>query len=298
LRPKPIFDTNVFGGVRRSLISQKDWQYLLRHRPGNGWPLSSVTALELLAGVDATPPEDFLDAKARIASAYNLSNGHILEDPRHLLCKEVLHIPFPPDQLPPSSSVISRYMDVIRRANYLEQLLKTGLPYRGGMANLDATSILADIMAWPKLGWATAMERMADEAYPDWRDLFQQTQRRLPREMMKELGPVWQAKQRSIFTKALLDWLGASTGPELVAEISAKLDAVLEFTIFVARDFLVQPGYSLENHQSDIFDMFQLQYLAFDRFVIVSNDSDLTNRTPQSSQAHRIISFDHFLRTL
>jgi len=298
LRPKPIFDTNVFGDVQRSRISQKDWQCLLRRRPSHGWPLSSVTALELLAGIDATPPEDFLDAKARIASAYYLSKGHILEDPRHLLCKEVLHIPFPPDQLPPSSSVISQYMDVIRRANYLEQLLKTGLPYKGGRARLDATSILADIMVWPKLGWAAAMERMADEAYPAWRELFQQTQRRLPREMMKELGPAWRARQRPIFIKALLDWLGASTGPEVVADISARLDAVLEFTVFVAREFLVQPSYSLENNQSDIFDMFQLQYLAFDRFVIVSNDSDLTNRTRQSSQAHRIMSFDHFLQTL
>ena len=189
-------------------------------------------------------------------------------------------------------------MDVIRRVNYLEQLLKTGLPYKGGMARLDATSILADIMAWPKLGWAAAMGRMADEAYPAWRDRFQQTQRRLPREMMKELGPAWQARQRPVFIKALLDWLGASTSPDVVADICAKLDAVLEFTIFVARDFLVQPGYLLENHQSDIFDMFQLQYLAFDRFVVVSNDSDLTNRTRQCSQAHRIMSFDHFLRTL
>lgn len=115
---------------------------------------------------------------------------------------------------------------------------------------------------------------------------------------MKELGPAWQARQRPIFIKALLDWLGASAGPEVVADISAKLDAVLEFTMYVVRDFLVQPSYSLENHQSDIFDMFQLQYLAFDRFVIVSSDSDLTKRTRQSSQAHRIISFDHFLRTL
>ena len=62
-------------------------------------------------------------------------------------------------------------MDVIRRANYLEQLLKTGLPYKGGRARLDATSILTDIMAWPKLGWAAAMERMADEAYPASRAL-------------------------------------------------------------------------------------------------------------------------------
>jgi len=189
-------------------------------------------------------------------------------------------------------------MDVIRRANYVEQLLKTGLPYKGGMARLDATSILTDIMAWPKLGWAAALERTADELHPTWREQFIETRKRLPPEMKKELGSDWKARQRAIFIKALLDWLGASTGPEVMADISARLDAVLEFTIFVAREFLMQPNYAPENHQSDIFDMFQLQYLAFDKFVIVSSDSDLTNRTRQSSQADRIMSFDQFLQTL
>jgi hypothetical protein len=51
----------------------------------------------------------------------------------------------------------------------------------------------------------------------------------------------------------LLDWLGATTFPELVAQMSTRLDAVLEFTIFVAREFLLR-NYSLEKHQSDVFD--------------------------------------------
>ena len=297
MHPKPIFDTNIFGDVQRSRISQKEWQYVLRHRPNHGWPLSSVTALELLAGIDATPPKDFPDARARIANAYNLSKGRVLEDPRHLLCKEILQIPFPQDQLPPFSPVISRYMDIIRRADSSEQLLK-GLPYKGRMARLDTTSVLTEVMAGPKKEWMGALERMADEAYPAWRDLFNRTQRRLPVEMKKELGPAWQARQRPLFIKALLDWLGASAGPEVMTEMSARLDAVLAFTIIVNREFLLQPNYSLENHQSDIFDMFQLQYLAFDRFVIVSNDPDLTTRTQQSTQADRIMSFDQFLQTL
>jgi predicted nucleic acid-binding protein len=256
-RPTPIFDTNIFGEIQRGKINQTDWQYLLRRRPRYGWKLSSVTALELLAGVDAAPPRDFPDAKARIASAYNLSLGCILEDPRHLLCREVLKIPFPAEELPPSSSAISNYMDVIRRANYLDQLLKTGLPYKGGRARLDTTSILTGIMAWPKLNWAATMERTADEMHPNWREQFKQTQRRRPPEKRKELGPNWQARQRPVFIKALLEWLGAGAAPDVMADFCTRLDAVLEFTIFITREFLLQPNYSLDNHQSDIFDMFQ-----------------------------------------
>lgn len=298
MRQTPIFDTNVFGDVQRALISQTDWNDLLRYRPSRGWRLSSVTALELLAGLDAALPQDFLHVQERIALAYHLSNGRILEDPRVLLCKELLHIPFPPGQLAPSSRVISRYMDVIRRAKSLEQLLNTGVPYKGLKPRLITTSVLADVMAGPKKAWMAAVEAIADKNYPAWRELFQQTGRRLPPEMRKELElrSAWQA-QRPVFIKALLDWLGASTGPELVAQISTRLDAVLEFTIFVAREFLLR-NYSLAKHQSDVFDQFQLQYLAMDRFVIVSGDPDLSTRTRQSPQAARIMSFDQFLLTL
>jgi len=297
LRPTPIFDTNVFGDVQRGRISQSDWKYLLRHHPRKGWLLSNITALELLVGVDAAKPKDFLHVRERIALAYHVSNGRILEDPRFLLCKEVLHIPFPPDQLPPDPGVISQYMDIIRRANSSKQLL-TGVPYKGRRAGLKTTSVLADIMAGPKRNWMAAVERMADENNPDWRELFQQTGRPLPAEIRKEVESRsrWQA-QRPGFIKALLDWLGAMPDPEVVVEMSTRLDAVLEFTIFVAREFLLR-NYSLEKHQSDVFDQFQLQYLAMDRFVIVSADPDLSIRTRQSSQADRIMSFEQFLKTL
>ena len=272
MRLAPIFDTNVFGDVQRGLISSADWEYLLRHRPRHGWPLSSITALELLAGLDAAQSQNFLSVKERITLAYQLSKGRVLEDPRFLLCKEILCIPFPPNQLPPFSRVVSRFIEGIRRAKSSDQLLKTGVPYMGLKLRLNSTSVLTDVMASPKKDWMTAVERMADERYPAWRELFQQTGKRLPPEMREELEPKsdWEA-QRSIFISGLLDWLGAKTDPKLVTEISTILDAVLEFAIFVAREFLLR-NYSLDKHQSDVFDQFQLQYLAMDRFVIVSGD--------------------------
>lgn len=298
MRPTPIFDTNIFGDVQRGLISLADWGHLLHHRPGRGWPLSQVSALELLVGVHVAKPEDFPNVRQRIELAYKLSSGRVLNDPRFLLCRDVLHIPFPPDQLPPASSVITKYMDVIRRAKTLDQLLRGRVLYRGKFFGMTSTSVLADLMAGPKRDWAAQVEKMAEERYPEWRDLFQKTGRRLPTSLRKELEPisVWRA-QRPTFVKALLEWLGATVTPELVAELSTRLDAVLEFTLFVAREFLLG-NYSLEKHQSDVFDQFQLQYLAMDRFVIVTADPDLSTRTRKSPQASRIMSFDQFLGTL
>jgi len=298
LRIAPIFDTNVFGDVQRGLISQPDWRHLLRHRPGRGWPLSNITALELLVGLHVAPAENFLHVRERIARAYALCNGRILEDPRFLLCKEVLRIPFPPEFLPPASDVLSHYIDIVRRANSLKELLACRVPYKGGCAGFATTSVFADLMAGPKKKWVAAVEGIADRNYPDWRQLLQQTGKRLPAEMRKGLEPrsAWQG-QRPAFVKSLLLWLGASTSPELIAEIAKRLDAVLEFTIFVSREFLLR-NYSLQKHESDVYDQFQLQYLAMDRFVIVSGDPDLSKRTACSSQAGRIMSFQKFLQSL
>jgi hypothetical protein len=180
----------------------------------------------------------------------------------------------------------------------LDQLLKGRVAYKGKPAGINSTSVLADLMAGPKKSWTAQVELLAQEIYPDWRDHFQKTGKRLPPEIRRnfEGKSVWHAR-RLDFTSTLLDWLGASTGPELTNQMALKLDAVLEFTIFVAREFLLR-NYSLDRHHSDVFDQFQLQYLAFERFIIVSNDPDLSKRTASSTQADRIMTFQEYLQGL
>jgi hypothetical protein len=301
LRQSPIFDTNVFGDIQRGKIPQADWRYILRRRPSRGWPLSNITALELLVGVDATPPQNFLDVRDRIALAYDLSKGRILDDPRLLLCKELLRVPFPPNLLPPAADVVSRYIDLVRRANSLDELLSRGVLYKlwRRRRGFNMTAVLSDLMAGPKKQWVKEVEAMATEKHPEWRQLFQRTDKRLPPKMRKEVeSQIYSLAQRTAFVEGLLVWLGVSTPPpETVAEITRRLDAVLEFTIFVAREFLLR-DYSPEKHESDVYDQFQLQYLALDRFVIVSGDSDLSKRTAHSTQADRIMSFQKFLQSL
>lgn len=63
MRLTPIFDTNVIGDIQREMISPSDWRFLLRHRPGRGWPLSTITALELLVGLHDIQPDSFPEAE-------------------------------------------------------------------------------------------------------------------------------------------------------------------------------------------------------------------------------------------
>lgn len=297
MRLIPIFDTNIFGDLQRGSISQDAWRRVRQKAPGRGWPLSSVTALELLAAVDAAPAAGFLDVKQRISAAYSMCNGRILEDPRMLLCKEILRIPFPADQMAPAGRVIEREMDVVRRGNSLEQLLK-GIPFKGRHIKMNATSAITQVMAGPKRDWKAAVEKMADEYYPAWREHFKSTGKRIPPEKKRELKPrsAWQP-QGPAFIKNLIQWLHASETPVLMDELCKRFDAVLEFTIFITREFLIG-NYSLERHDSDVFDMYQLQYLAMDRFIIVTSDPDLVHRTQHSHQASRIMSFDQFVSML
>jgi hypothetical protein len=128
-KPVPIFDTNVLADVQRDKISQSDWSALLRHRPGHGWPLSSVTAFERLAAVDAARPENFPNVKQRIALAYNLCKGRVLEDARFLICRELLHIPAP-ETLPRFAATAQKHMDVVRRANSFDELTSSGVQFK------------------------------------------------------------------------------------------------------------------------------------------------------------------------
>lgn len=303
MRPIPIFDTNIFGHVQQGLISVRDWRYLLRKRPGRGWPLSSVTALELLVGVHYVPPDKFLQLKGQVNLAWNLCNGRVLEDPRFLLCTRVLHVPFPPDQVPPCAKVLAKHLDVLRHAGSRSEILEGHVPYRlsithgNGRAGFQ-TSVLRELVKGPKQKWIAAVEALASDVYPSWRELFEETGKRLPPEKRKEFeSPSTWEPERARFSESLLRWLGASTQPQSIAEIMKRFDAVLEFTIFVSREFLTR-NYSPEKHHSDVYDQFQLQYLAMDRFVIVTGDTDLSMRTRESSQANRIMSFERFLETL
>ena len=110
------------------------------------------------------------------------------------------------------------------------------------------------------------------------------------------LNQAWDAKKAK-WTETKLKRLKATTSPELVAETAKGLDAVLELSIFVSRELLLRK-YNVEKHDSDVYDQFQLHYLAVDRFVIVTEDENLRMRTVRSSQAGRIQSFDQFLQSL
>lgn len=305
-RPRPIFDTNIFGRVQDGSISQKDWRYLLHHRPGHGWPLSSITALELLAGVHEVPAERFLQHREQIELACKLSKGRIHEEPRFLICNEVLRRPLPPEIPRLPVELLTDYMTVVRLAKSREEILANrvlvkGLLTRGkgrkGFAGFKP-SLIKELVAGPKRVWQKEVERNASEIYLRWREHFQDTRKRLPDELRTKVASrLVSDAERVEYSESFLRWMGVPAEPDSVAEIIKRLDSVLEFMIFVTREFLTR-DYNLEKHESDVYDQFQLHYLAMDRFVIVTEDRKIRKRTSLSSQMRRIKSFDEFLKTL
>ena len=310
MRVQPVFDTNIFGHVQDGTIPASDWRFLLKRRPGHGWPLSIVTATELLAGLPNVSSNRFVRAKGQIELACKLSKGRVpLEEPRFLLCKEVLGIPFPEKLGRLSPETIADHMKVVRFAKSSEDIRKGRVPVtrlltRGyghkGFAGFDA-SVIAELLGGdgsPKKEWVQRLEAFASDIFPEWREHFKATGQRLPEELRSTIESVsaWYA-ERERFHETILEWLEASPTPELLAKVAKRFDAVFEFTLFVDREFLLR-NYNPEKHDSDVYDQFQLHYLAMDRFVIVTEDTDLLTRTAKSTQAERIQSLDKFLQSL
>jgi hypothetical protein len=306
LRLRPIFDTNIFGHVQDGQISQRDWRFLLEHRPGHGWPLSAVTALELLAAFQETRSDRFFQGKAQVELAYQLSKGHVLEEPRFLICKELLRVPYPSEEVPLPVDVLADHMQIVRSAKSLADIVEgrvlvnrlrtKGRGHRGFSGFQPA--VLNDLVSGPKNSWKENIEHFADEIYPTWRENFQAKRRRLPDAMRKDLKMQLVSEVEKLrFTETIVRWLGGSTKPAALHEMKKRFDAVLKFTTYVMREFLTR-DYKLENHDSDVYDQFQLHYLAMDRFVLVSEDSDMVTRTAGSTQSDRIVSFTTFLGRL
>ena len=295
----PIFDTNIFGHVQSGIISRKDWQRVVQNKPGLGWPLSLVTVLELLVDLDNVTEENFAAFRERIDIAFRLANGQILEDPKFLICKNLLRVPVPPHIVPPSAAVLSMHINVIRRARSLKELLtgtvKSKPNQPSGLRDTNAPKLIVEDV---KNTWIHRVKSTATALYPEWGNCFAQTGRRLPVEIRRAFEQELDFDAEAIrFTDELLDWYEVDKKPEIVAELKPRLDAQIRFTIFVVTEFLLR-NYSLEKHDSDVFDQFQLGYLALDEFIIVSNDPDMWKRTAGSPQSSRIMSFETFLHSL
>ncbi len=301
MRFTPLFDTNIFSDRQQGKILDSDWQHLLEHRPRKGWPLSAITVLELLVGVHRVAPEKFGQVKGQLALAWELSKGRVLDEPRVLLCQDVLHRPFPLASI--SKNVLSKLMDITCRANSKAEILKGRVQYRPliyqgkRLAGID-TTLIDNLMAGPKKQWVNQIETQLTETYPEWHEHLQRTGLRLPKQIRSrvESSSLWHLS-RLKFSESILAWLGADAGPPSPSEFADKIDAVLRFTFWVLRECLLG-RYAYNRHESDIYDQFQLHYLADERYVFVTNDQKLRNRTAESSQAHRILSFEQVLKSL
>jgi hypothetical protein len=285
--------------VQNGSIPLSDWNFLLRHRRAQqGWALSLITTLELLAGLDGISEANFPGVRKQFRLAWALSHGRVLEDPMPLICRDVLKIPFPADLVAPAATKLREYLDVVRYAVNAAQLRK-GVPYKGGTLVLDDLSVVKNVVQDIKARWTAALEDFLTSMYPSWREHHQEHGKRLPLEMRREREPIaaWVHHEREFITNLLCDMLKASPDSALVDKMMQGLDAVLKFTTAVVRDFSIT-NYSIEKRASDALDQFQLRYLAMDKYVLVTNDTPLSTKTAKSSQAHRIMNFENFLRTL
>ena len=166
--------------------------------------------------------------------------------------------PFPIRHSSPSARS-STHLTVIRRERSLFRLLEGPVPWRHGFAvQLGTATAPKEVVDGVKNEWTRQVEAFTDGIYPEWRTHFDQKRRRVPPDIRREFKPEarW-APQDSYFVESFLRWLGAKPEPQLLSEMTARLDAVVRFTRFVVRQFVIGE-YSLAQNDSDVFDQFQL----------------------------------------
>jgi hypothetical protein len=181
VRSIPIFDTNIFGHAQSGKISPSEWRLLNRHRPGHGWRLSAVSALELLVDLpNLTSEEKFHQFRKRLELAMRLSNGRVLEEPRLLICADVLKVPFPASipRLPVRTLI--EHMQVIRRAQSLKQVHEGFIRWKSRYAKLQSTNAVRNVVTLVKQRWIQQVHQFADGVFPEWRNCYAETGHRLP----------------------------------------------------------------------------------------------------------------------
>jgi hypothetical protein len=301
MRTTPLFDTNVFSDAANGDISQREWTLLKKQRPRRGWPLSAVTAMELLAGVDAVPDPQFSNARDAIRLAYELSAGRILPEPRALICEKIFARRLPEVEIRPA--LLSKHMLVACRAANKRELLEGRVlvarlsrhsETRGGFD----PALITQLLRGPKETWVAALAAELDTKSPFWRERAERGKRHLPDESQKRMDQpeVW-VQHRAGLLKSFTDWLAPGLTEEEVQKTGQRIDAVLQLAISIVKDVLLR-NYAFSKHESDIYDLLQLHYLAFDQFTFVTRDQRLMSKLRQSSQADRILVFRRFLATL
>jgi hypothetical protein len=141
------------------------------------------------------------------------------------------------------------------------------------------------------------LEAVLTEAAPLWRDRVSKREPYLSAAEREELKrkEVW-VRKRSDFLRAFTEWLSPGIAKEELGYVDDKMDLVLTFAIAIVKDVLLR-NYAFSKHDSDVYDLLQLHYLAFDRYVFVTGDDRLRSKLLSSRQAGRLLGVRGFLNS-
>jgi hypothetical protein len=301
MRLTPLFDTNVFSNASMGLIDQASWRFLRKHRTRKGWPLSAVTAIELLAGLRMVPQDKFGKARDAIALAFDLSSGRVLKEPRQLVCEQLFGREFPEAEI--RTKVLSNFLLVASRAREKRELSERKVFIKRHSSRVNTyggfdPAIVGDLLKGPKEKWVETLGSVLNQVTPLWRERIARGEAYLsPVERMKLRGKAVWTDKRAEFLRAFTEWLSPGLNEQQLLCIDQKMDAVLTLAISILRDVFLR-NYAFSKHDSDVYDLFQLHYLALDRYVLVTDDERLAKRLDVSTQRSKVMSFGAFLGTL
>jgi len=297
----PIFDTNIFRFVAEGKISPCDWRRARRAAPRTGWPLSGLTFYELLLGLHRSDESGFPKSKEPVTLAYHSSKGRVLPLPGLFLwerCHRKRHRNSAAQRKQLESSL---KLATIARSRVA--LASGGVPWPNAIhpgteyGVVDLNHVAAAIEQ-PEQKFVARMLQVRDEAYaqhgitklgepPDsWASLKDKINRDCD-------AGVW----RKSAAADILKILGVQCSEDESLIFSAKIDASTTLSQNILRMLMLSP-YDLDADRSVYRDIFQLLYLADDKYYFVTEDNRLRHHMSSSIQQGRVITFGQLLALL
>ncbi len=190
VRPSPIFDTNVFIDSASGAITPKEWSKIRRCCPKRGWPLSMITAAELLVGLTKVGNQMFSQKRKELESARQLSRARVLPEPRVLVCEELLGKEFPLE--PPLPEVFTKCIEIVSRAKSHSELehgkvLYKPAVYKGKRTAGCNLAIVEELLRGPKKQWTQIIAQHLDSLDATWRSRRAVSGSSLPEQLREKL---------------------------------------------------------------------------------------------------------------
>jgi len=273
IRPKLFLDTNVCIDVASGRICPAEWRRVQKYINAHyRYYISWITWKELLTKLSRGSDDYFQRNKEPLRVLYGPAKRHFLPYPFVFAIRTTLGI-----------KVARNYNSNLTEEEVLEAVLK---------ATIDAPNKTA-----LRNGIRSRSQRKFTRFDLDDFDTHENAPQKESAELLQGIreGTIDKPERRKWAAWILHPW-GLTPYTDKCEKLADALDAAYRFTLSLSK-LARDKGYDFNTHASNWGDTLQLFYLCDESMHFLTQDADFRNRTTNSPQSCRILTYGEFVRS-